>query len=259
MKKRWLVLALGAALLAIPQGNVRAAEKDHWDGAYYIKDGEKVTGLQQIGKKQYYFGKNKKLVKEKRAYVIKVNGKTGYYNIDTKGVATKWTGIYEMAAKQLHTIKAVPSKVSEKNLTASMKKAFLWSAELKYVNNTKKLSDKKALKYYAEYGFARKRGDCNTQAATFCCMAKVLGFDAKFVRGYFATAVTKKGKITAANPHAWVTTYEGGSTCVYDPNFNTSSLAASLKKANKYVGFRIRYGAKKTLMYCNAKKVAYTN
>ena len=50
----------------------------------------------------------------------------------------------------------------------------------------------------------------------------------------------------------------GKKTYAYDPNFNTSTIAAALKKANKYVGFQFTYTTngkptKNVLSYFDAK------
>lgn len=256
MKIAALLLAAAVAFLPAAPTMVKAEtetsettateEKNGWDstGTYYYKNGKKVTGLQTIAKKKYYFAKNGKLVKNKRAYKLTVNKKTGYYNIDAKGVVTQWTGTAELAAIVLNQQKATTQSL------ASLKKAFLWSANLKYVNNTKNYTGMTAAKYYGNYGFKYKRGDCNTQASTFYWMAKVLGYtNVKVVRGYIPTAI-KNGKYADFKAHTWVE-IKG---YVYDPNFNTSSDAKAQKATNKYVGFRFKYGAKGTWKYHNSKK-----
>lgn len=269
MKKTILrAMLLAAALTLLPAAPVlrqrqtitaEAAEtktEDHWEKPYYIKNGTKAKGLQKIDGKLYYFNtKTGKLVTNKRAYKIKANGKTAYYNIDKKGVATKWTGTAAKAAKRLVALKANLNTVTSKTKLASLKKAFLWSAKLGYVNNTKNgLSTKNALKYYGDYGFDRKKGDCNTQAATFYWMAKVLGYDATYVKGYVPTAKGSNGKPSKFRAHAWVEIKIGSKTYAFDPNFNTSSDARSQKAKNTYVGFKFKYGAKGTYWYHNSKK-----
>lgn len=269
MKKFVLkVMLLAAALTLLPAAPVlreqqtitaEAAETTaggHWEKSYYIKNGKKVKGLQKIDGKQYYFDKKSgKLVTNKRAYKIKANGKTAYYNIDKKGVATKWTGTAAKAAKRLVSLKANLNTVTSKTKLNSLKKAFLWSAKLKYTNNTKNgLSTEEALKYYGDYGFNRKKGDCNTQASTFYWMAKVLGYDAKYVKGYVPTAADSNGKPSKFRAHAWVEIKIGSTTYAFAPNFNTSGDARPQKAKNTYVGFKFKYGTKGTYWYHDAKK-----
>ncbi len=224
--------------------------KDGWDAKKmsYIRDGKKVTGLQTIGKKQYIFSSKGKLIKDKICYSVK--GKKGlrYFDISKQGVATEWTGVYAQAAAQLKSLKAVPKKSTESLRTGALKKAFLWSATLKKASPSKPgLNAKQALEFYGNYGFSRKAGECITQAATFAAMAKVLRFDAKLMLGYVKT-------VTGLSEHAWVQIKSGKKNYAYDPNFNTWSFVASLRKQNKYLGFGFTYMSKNTLSYYNAKK-----
>ena len=71
-------------------------------------------------------------------------------------------------------------------------------------------------------------------------MAKVAGYNAKYVSGYVA-----KGKGKA--PHAWVEIKIRNRTYVYDPNFQSEYG----KKG--YNGYQIRYGQKGTLKYYKTK------
>ena len=248
MRKRWIALVLVAALLCLP---VSAAFAETTDST---PANETVTGLQEKDGKLYYYDASGALVKDRIAMQITTDGVTGYYNIDAAGVATKLEGNEELAAKRLIALKAVPTSLTAKNRLAALKKAFLWSAKLKYKNNTKKLSASKALEYYGEYGFTMKRGDCNTKATTFYWMAKVLGYDnAKVIRGYVPRA--KKGKkYSKFRAHAWVQIKFGKKKYGFDPEFNRSSDAKKLRKKNKYVGFKFRYRQKGTYAYHNSKK-----
>ena len=81
-------------------------------------------------------------------------------------------------------------------------------------------------------------------AATFYWMAKVAGYDAHYVKGYFQKSGGKKGA------HAWVVIDQKVNgkkkTYVYDPNF---------QKEYKLNGYKLTYGAKRTLKYVNYKRV----
>ena len=158
--KKWLRMVVLVLLIALAgaganTGHVTAlaaksaAVKNGWskDKNYYYKDGKKVTGLYKIGKKTYYFGTKGKLVRERRALLIKVKGKKYYYNIDTKGVAKKWTGTAQLAAKRLVALKANLNTVTEKKMEKSLKKAFLWAADLKYRDNTVSKTGNAAFNY----------------------------------------------------------------------------------------------------------------
>lgn len=207
-------------------------KKEGWetvDGVkYYYVNGEKITNkVKKIGKYTYCFDKTGKLVTNKPYY--KVNSKT-YYKIKKNGQATRLSTVETMAAVRLQKCKG------------NLKKAFNWSVSLQYAGNVK--VSKKTPTEYGLYGFKTGSGDCYVMAATFYWMAKVAGYDAHYVKGYFQKSGGKKGA------HAWVEIDQKvkgkKKTYVYDPNF---------QKEYKLNGYKLTYGAKRTLKYVNYKRV----
>ena len=207
-------------------------KKEGWetvDGVkYYYVNGEKITNkVKKIGKYTYCFDKTGKLVTNKPYY--KVNSKT-YYKIKKNGQATKLSTVETMAAVRLQKCKG------------NLKKAFNWSVSLQYAGNVK--VSKKTPTEYGLYGFKTGSGDCYVMAATFYWMAKVAGYDAHYVKGYFQKSGGKRGA------HAWVEINQKvkgkKKTYVYDPNF---------QKEYKLNGYKLTYGAKRTLKYVNYKRV----
>ena len=207
-------------------------KKEGWetvDGVkYYYVNGEKITNkVKKIGKYTYCFDKTGKLVTNKPYY--KVNAKT-YYKIKKNGKATKLSTVETMAAVRLQKCKG------------NLKKAFNWSVSLQYAGNVK--VSKKTPTEYGLYGFKTGSGDCYVMSATFYWMAKVAGYDAHYVKGYFQKSGGKKGA------HAWVEIDQKVNgkkkTYVYDPNF---------QKEYKLNGYKLTYGAKRTLKYVNYKRV----
>lgn len=207
-------------------------KKEGWetvDGVkYYYVNGKKITNkVKKIGKYTYCFDKTGKLVTNKPYY--KVNSKT-YYKIKKNGQATKLSTVETMAAVRLQKCKG------------NLKKAFNWSVSLQYAGNVK--VSKKTPTEYGLYGFKTGSGDCYVMAATFYWMAKVAGYDAHYVKGYFQKSGGKKGA------HAWVEIDQKVNgkkkTYVYDPNF---------QKEYKLNGYKLTYGAKRTLKYVNYKRV----
>ena len=207
-------------------------KKEGWetvDGVkYYYVNGEKITNkVKKIGKYTYCFDKTGKLVTNKPYY--KVNPKT-YYKIKKNGQATKLSAVETMAAVRLQKCKG------------NLKKAFNWSVSLQYAGNVK--VSKKTPTEYGLYGFKTGSGDCYVMAATFYWMAKVAGYDAHYVKGYFQKSGGKRGA------HAWVEIDQKvkgkKKTYVYDPNF---------QKEYKLNGYKLTYGAKRTLKYVNYKRV----
>ena len=207
-------------------------KKEGWEAVdgvkYYYVNGEKITNkVKKIGKYTYCFDKTGKLVTNKPYY--KVNSKT-YYKIKKNGQATKLSTVETMAAVRLQKCKG------------NLKKAFNWSVSLQYAGNVK--VSKKTPTEYGLYGFKTGSGDCYVMAATFYWMAKVAGYDAHYVKGYFQKSGGKKGA------HAWVEIDQKVNgkkkTYVYDPNF---------QKEYKLNGYKLTYGAKRTLKYVNYKRV----
>ena len=207
-------------------------KKEGWetvDGVkYYYVNGGKITNkVEKIGKYTYCFDKTGKLVTNKPYY--KVNSKT-YYKIKKNGQATRLSTVETMAAVRLQKCKG------------NLKKAFNWSVSLQYAGNVK--VSKKTPTEYGLYGFKTGSGDCYVMAATFYWMAKVAGYDAHYVKGYFQKSGGKKGA------HAWVEIDQKVNgkkkTYVYDPNF---------QKEYKLNGYKLTYGAKRTLKYVNYKRV----
>ena len=207
-------------------------KKEGWetvDGVkYYYVNGEKITNkVEKIGKYTYCFDKTGKLVTNKPYY--EVNSKT-YDKIKKNGQATKLSTVETMAAVRLQKCKG------------NLKKAFNWSVSLQYAGNVK--VSKKTPTEYGLYGFKTGSGDCYVMAATFYWMAKVAGYDAHYVKGYFQKSGGKKGA------HAWVEIDQKVNgkkkTYVYDPNF---------QKEYKLNGYKLTYGAKRTLKYVNYKRV----
>ena len=211
----------------LPEPTVKSGWETVDGVKYYYENGEKVVNkAKKIGKYTYCFDKNGKLVTNKPYY--KFNSKT-YYKIKKNGQAIKLSTVETMAAIRLGKYKG------------NLKKAFNWSASLQYAGNIK--ISKKTPTEYGLYGFKTGTGDCYVMAATFYWMAKVAGYDAHYVKGYFK-------KSNGKGAHAWVEIDQkvGGKTktYVYDPNF---------QQEYKLNGYKLTYGAKKTLKYINYKRV----
>lgn len=190
----------------------------------------KKTGwVTKSGKKYYY--KNGKRIKNKLGYKI---GKK-YYRFDAKGVATRVSEAEGLAGIRLE-------KVGKKLI-----RAFRYSStQIKYRANCGKPAKGQAeADYYAIYGFKYGYGDCYVMSATFYQMAKVLGYDAHYMKGGFK----KSDKSVGA--HSWVEIVRKGKTRVYDPNFAYSYRNVS----GAHSGYNFVYGAKGTLQYVNKKRV----
>ncbi|MCD8336644.1 MAG: transglutaminase domain-containing protein [Lachnospiraceae bacterium] len=204
------------------------------------------NGLVKKNGKLYYY-KNGKLVKDKLG--IKIDG--NYYRISAKGVCKKVSEAAGRAGIQLEKI----GRASTNSKT--LKKAFTWcSTQITYAAVTgSPASGQSKAQYYAIYGFKKKRGDCNVMAATFYQMAKVLGYDAKFVSGYIISSYDSDGNAVLAK-HAWVTIKLKGTTYVYDPNFAYVQHTLNNNTA-AHSGYKMTYtktGKKLQYTYYSSKK-----
>ena len=195
MKKTGYFRMVIAVLMLTLSLTLPAGAADESADAAGAQGMEKKSGLVTEDGEAHIYTDAEKLVKNVPVYVLKADGKTAYFSVDEDGNAKKLTGVMEMAAKRLVRLKA-----GDKKTMANLKKAFKWSARLRYRNITKKLKGKKAAEYFGKYGFKTKSGDCNVAAYTFYWMAKVLGYSPKAVQGY-----VPNGSMSNLKPHAWVT------------------------------------------------------
>lgn len=113
-----------------------------------------------------------------------------------------------------------------------LKAAFQWSAGMKYSKYTATAAP--GTEYYANYGFTCKTGNCYVMAATFCEMARELGYDAKQISG---SVPLRSG---GYGPHSWVEIEINGTTYVFDPDFTNET---------KRNGYQITYGQSGTWRY----------
>lgn len=118
---------------------------------------------------------------------------------------------------------------------------FQWSAGIPYVSVSSSIpSGYTPLQWYAIYGFENGYGNCYVMAATFCQMARELGYDAYLVQGYVPSA---RGGLT---PHGWCEIVINGTTYVFDPDFQHETGRN---------GFQITYGASGTWRYTSYSRV----
>lgn len=87
-----LFSVLGIADTAL---TVSAEETEGWNtdstGKYYVKDGEKLTGLQKIGKYKYYFGSDGYMV----TGPVKIGNTVYYFRMDTGYLRTGISGLWK--------------------------------------------------------------------------------------------------------------------------------------------------------------------
>ena len=112
-------------------------------------------------------------------------------------------------------------------------KAYMWV--VKNIDYKSTTSDHtKGVKYFADYGFNYKKGNCFSFAATFAEMARLLGYDARVAYGTILASDGTQVK------HGWVEIDMDGETWVFDPQCQHSFNRQT---------YKFKYGKAKTWKY----------
>lgn len=122
----------------------------------------------------------------------------------------------------------------------NLKSAFDYAAGMTYYRNVSVPPAGQHLEGYATYGFNNYKGNCYVMAATFCQMARELGYECYLVEGY----VPKRGGGTTV--HGWTEIVVNGKTYVCDPDFTNET---------RKNGYMITYGTSGTWIYQNYSRV----
>lgn len=122
----------------------------------------------------------------------------------------------------------------------SLRSAYNYSAGLRYYRNVPVPANGQHLETYANYGFSNGYGNCYVMAATFCQMAREMGYEAYLVEGYVPS---RHGGLTI---HGWCEINVDGRWYVCDPNF-TNETGGN--------GYMIWYGTSGTWRYANYNRV----
>lgn len=192
------------------------------DNTYYFNDkGVMLTGLQKIEGKEYIFNEKG---------VLYTNTRIDDYRIDENGIATKI--IYPLADEVLE------------ECGRKLENAFDWCVNTLTYYSHLTHSDMYAspdvgTDWYAEFGFKNKKGNCYVYAATFCQLARELGYEAYQISGTVPLSDGSEG------PHSWVEIIIDGLTYCFD-----TEACWQYKQSNTdYNGYMFKYGDKGTWMY----------
>ena len=248
------------------------------DAYYYIVDGKRCTGEQSINGQRYYFDADKDGAmatgwvsrggytyyydaKGRMVYGMQeIEGAAYYFHPSTGVMQTGWVTVsgdkyyFHADGKMAKNTKidgmeiGSDGKVSDLAYTyaantlnkvgRNLKAAFQWSASMKYKKDS--IDPSRGSEAFARDGFRTGEGNCYGMAATFYCMAKVLGYDAHQVSGY----VPLRGG--GIGPHSWVEIKINGTTYVFDPDFTNET---------RKNGYQISYGASGTWRYSNYRRM----
>jgi len=124
------------------------------------------------------------------------------------------------------------AKATVQALGGTLEAAYNYSVALKYVRSD--LSSNKGTRALAHIGFSTGGGNCYVMAATFCEMARALGYPCRQMTGFVPL---RRGGL---GPHSWTEVYMDGVWRVFDPNM-TNETGRN--------GFNVYYGMPGTWRY----------
>ena len=151
--------------------------------------------------------------------------------------------VYKSLRKKTHPYPTA-DKILDK-LDWNLKKAFLYSADIKKWHG-KDLGErnkpwKKTTRWYYTYGLRKKKGNCYVKAATFCVLAREMGYE---VRQYGGNIPYRSG---GSGPHSWMEIKYKGKWKVCDPSF--------FYNFGRKKGYMFKYGTKGTYRYTDFHKL----
>lgn len=196
-------------------------------GKYYFNsDSVMCTGVIEVKGKTYVLNSAGKLIKNRKVYKVKNN----YYKISKNGVATLLSQAEGLARTQMQ------------KSGWSLNSAFTYASGLSWQETPNLiLGDEKEQEAYAVYGFLNGKGNSEVMAAVFYQMARALGYDAYYVKGYVPTAGGY------SQQQAWVEIVKSGKTYVCDPYFT---------KMTGKSGYMFAYKKKGTWRYKDYARVS---
>ena len=137
------------------------------------------------------------------------------------------------------TLSALQAKDILNRIGWDLRNAFNYSAGLRYTKIAAAPAGQSHLEYYASFGYTNGYGHCYVMAATFCQMARALGYECYYVEG---AVVTNVGYAV----HGWTEIVINGQVYVFDPNF-TNETGRN--------GYMITYGTSGTWRYVDYQRV----
>lgn len=209
---------------------------------YYYQSGNMVTGWKKISDKTYYFqksGANKGVLQKNTIAGTKTDG---YYYVDKNGVRVTSSEI-----KQAVKFVNAHTKASQSN--AEKLKAcynYLWKNYA--YKRAYGIPGKKDMAACANEMFKEKKGNCYRYAASFACIARVLGYDSRVAVGTIASA---GGGMT---PHGWTEIKMSGKWYLFDANMQRNIPSISTyKRTNSNFPYAHTCSARYTLTITGGK------
>ena len=189
---------------------------------------KKNTILTENGKK-YYLQADGSLLTTPGA--VRISGT--YYMADSQGIITACTEAQRLAINVLNQV------------GWNLRAAYNWSANAITYQD---IGERAPYGYsevdgFAIYGFRNRVGHCYVYACTFYQMAKVMGYEVFFVKGFVPSSTG------GLNTHGWCEIYVNGKMYVMDCSFGRNG-------GEMGNGYLIQYGQRGTWRYTNYRRVA---
>lgn len=228
------------------KGILRTGWKSLIGKKYYFspKNNNMQTGWTAVDGNYYYFtasGKGKGALQKN---CIAGTSKTGVYYVDHKGIRVTSSEVVN-AVRFVQQYAAGAGTSDEK-----LRKCFMALQGYPYLRTAQDFPSAGNMSSYANDMFTRGKGNCYRYAASFACVAKVLGFQSRVGVG----GVSSRGPGTSLSPHGWAEVKVGGRWGICDISMQRhhSETSLYLCAAGKYP-FRISCHARYTLTVQNGK------
>ena len=204
--------------------------KGHW--RYFDeKTGVMATGWTEHHGHRYYYNENGEMLYGAQT----IDGKTYYFDTVT-GIEKDTLGWVQEGSSWVYY-----EGDYRKYDISDLRTAFNWSSSsVAYQSLSGAPSGTSHVAWYGEYGVKNQRGNCYVMAATFCHMARLMGYEAYLVEGSVPLAAGGMG------PHGWCEIVVNGTTYVCDPDFTYETGRN---------GYFITYGTSGTWRYSNYRRV----
>lgn len=228
------------------KGILRAGWKKLDGKTYYFstKNNDMQTGWTTVGGKHYYFAASGKQKGVLQKNCIAGTSKAGLYYVDHKGVRVTSSEI--MNAVQFVQKYAAGASTAEEKL----RQCFIALQSYPYLRTSQDFPSAGNMSSYANDMFTRGQGNCYRYAASFACVAKVLGFPSRVGVG----GVSSRGPGTSLSPHGWAEVKAKGKWGICDISMQRHHPEVSLYLcAMEKYPFRISCNVRYTLTFKNGE------
>lgn len=234
-ESEWIKTNNGETYYADSNGQLHTGWKKENGKKYYFseKNCQMVTGWKKIDGKNYYFDTGKKNKGILQRNCIAGTKDCGYGYVDAEGM--KVTSQEIVSAVKF--VNCYSSAKDAKNVRLKKCYRALWK-KYPYKRYYEKPSAKK-MSRYAQDMFTNKCGNCYRYAASFACIAKVLGYDARVAHGKISST---HGGMT---PHGWTEIKVKGHWYMCDANMqrNFPRISSYMRSSRQYAYAHTRSGS----------------